>query len=142
RCHPMIPSGRLVRHRRLALAVACWLVWVAWAAGADPPKKTFRLPEGDAAVTLRQFSRQSGEQIVYPIDLVRGVKTNPVYGDYTARVALDQMVAGTELIVIQDLASGAITVGRRPAPTPPPNSSPRMGPASEKESPSTVQAPR
>src|SRR5438876_893917 len=98
----MIPSDRHVRHKRLALAFVCALVGTTWAAGADPPKKTFRLREGDAAVTLRQFSQQADEQIVYPIDLVRGVQTNPVRGEFTARDALDRMVANTGLIVVQD----------------------------------------
>lgn len=124
----MIHSGRRARHRWLVL-VPCVLFWAAWAAGADPPKKTFRLPEGDASVTLRQFSRQSGEQIIYPIDLVRGVRTNPVNGEFAPRAALERMAEGTDLIVIQDESTGALTVGRskRPGPTQPPDATnPKM----------------
>lgn len=108
----MTHSGRHARHSRLFLTVACILLWVAWAAGADPPRKPFNLPAGDAAVTLRHFSRQAGEQIVYPIDLVRGVRTNPVFGHLTPRSALERMTDGTVLVVIQDEATGALTVGR------------------------------
>ncbi|MEY2879564.1 MAG: hypothetical protein RLZZ15_1944, partial [Verrucomicrobiota bacterium] len=113
---PMTPLRRLARLRCLALAWCCAVFATACAAGADPPKTTFRLPEGDAAVTLRQFSQQARTPIVYPIDLVRGVKTHPVQGEFTAREALDRMVAGTELIVSQDASTGALTVGR-PAPS-------------------------
>ncbi len=119
----MIPSVRPARHRRFALVVTCAL-WVTWAAGADPPKKTFRLSEGDAAVTLKQFSQQAGEQIVYPIDLVRGVKTNSVRGEFTPRDALNRMVANTGLVAVQDEKTGAFTVGRKPRDPPPSDSAP------------------
>ena len=46
------------------------------APAADQAKKNYQLPAGDAAVTLKRFSEQSGEQIVYPVDVVRGVQTN------------------------------------------------------------------
>lgn len=124
----MTLSGRRARHRRVLLAVTCALLWIAWVSAADPPKRTFNLPEGDAAVTLRQFAKQAGEQIVYPIDLVRGVKTHAVRGSFTARTALDRMVAETGLVVTQDERTGALTVGRParahpPAPAPPKKSS-------------------
>jgi iron complex outermembrane receptor protein len=119
----MTPPRRLARPWCLAVAWFCAALATAWAAGADPPKINFRLPEGDAAVTLRQFSQQARTPIVYPIDVVRGVMTNLVQGEFTAREALDRMVAGTELIASQDAGTGALTVGRAvrtPAPEPAP----------------------
>jgi iron complex outermembrane receptor protein len=103
---------RRVRPCRLAVAWLWVVLATAWAAGADPPKARFHLPEGDAAVTLRQFSQQTRTPIVYPVDAVRGVKTNPVQGEFTARAALDRLVAGTALFVSQDAATGALAVGR------------------------------
>jgi len=79
---------------------------------ADQMKKIYQLPAGDAAVTLKRFSEQSGEQIVYPVDVVRGVQTNALSGELTAREALDRLVAGTELRVVQDASSGALAVNR------------------------------
>ncbi|MDP3069551.1 MAG: TonB-dependent receptor [Opitutaceae bacterium] len=114
----MTPLRRLARLGRFAFACVCVVLGAAWAAGADPPKTSFRLPEGDAAVTLRQFSQQARTPIIYPIDLVRGVRTHPVQGTFTAREALDRMVAGTELIVSQDASTGALTVGRSAHPHP------------------------
>lgn len=112
----MTPPRRPARPWCLAVAWLCAVLSTAWAAGADPPKTLFRLPEGDAAVTLRQFSQQARTSIVYPIDVVRGVKTNPVQGEFTAREALDRMVAGTVLVVSQDASTGALTVGRAARP--------------------------
>lgn len=121
----MTPSRRCARLVCLAVAWLYAVLPTAWAAGADPPKTSFRLPEGDAAVTLRQFSQQARTPIIYPIDTVRGVKTNAVQGEFTARVALDRMVAGTDLVVSQDERTGALTVGRPSRiPTPPTTSHP------------------
>lgn len=135
----MTPSGRHARRWRPALAFACLALWVTWAAGADPPKKTFHLPEGDAAVSLREFSRQAGEQIVYPIDFVRGVRTNTVRGDYTPPIALGHMVAGTVLFVFQDEKTGALTVGRRSPPQRPPDAPSKGPPTSQLEPSSAVK---
>ena len=115
----MTPPRRLARPWCLAIVWICAVLPAAWAASADSPKSNFHLPEGDAAVTLRQFSQQARTPIIYPIDAVRGVKTNPVQGEFTARDALERMVAGTGLIVSQDASTGALTVGRAVRPAPP-----------------------
>jgi outer membrane receptor protein involved in Fe transport len=79
---------------------------------ADAPKKSFNLPADDAAKTLKAFSEQSGEQIVYPVEQVRGVMTNAVSGELTARAALDQMLKDTGLVAVQDEKTGALAVKR------------------------------
>ncbi len=100
----------------LVLAWACLQCGVASLAGAEAPRTLFSIAGGDAALTLRQLSRQARESVVFPIDLVRGVRTNPVQGEYTAREAAEHMVAGTDLFVSQDIQTGALTIGRRPKP--------------------------
>lgn len=79
---------------------------------ADAAKKNYQMPAGDAAVTLKRFSEQSGEQLVYPVDAVSGVQTNAVSGELSAREALARLVAGTELRVVQDATTGALAVNR------------------------------
>jgi len=88
------------------------LIFTAGAFAVEVAKKNYQLPAGDAAVTLKRFSEQSGEQIVYPVDVVRGVQTNALSGELTARDALGRLVAGTELRVVQDASSGALAVNR------------------------------
>lgn len=97
---------------RCLLIGALAFVFAACAAAAEGARKSFQLPIGDAAVTLKLFSEQSGEQIVFPVDAVRGVQTNAVNGDLFAREALDRAVAGTELRVVQDAKTGALAVNR------------------------------
>lgn len=81
-----------------------------WA--AEAAKKAYSLPEGEAAETLKQFTTQSGEQVVYLVNTVRGVTTKAVSGSYTAREALERMLAGSSLRVEQDAKSGALTVAK------------------------------
>ncbi len=64
---------------------------------AEPAKRTFNLPAADAAVSLKSFAEQSGQEIVYAADVVKGTQTNAVKGAFTPKDALDQMLAGTAL---------------------------------------------
>ena len=117
---PPSPLPKRTPLHRLALLALLGLAGAAAMRGAEPERKVYQLPAGDAAATLRHFSEQSGEQIVYPVDRVRGVQTNAVDGPFTARAALEQMLAGTELRIVDDPQTGALAVRRAlPAPVPP-----------------------
>lgn len=82
---------------------------------ASPSTKSFDVPAGAAAQTLKQFSTQSGVQLVFPTDLVQGVRTNAVRGDFAPLAALEKMVAGTPLVVVPDATPGAFAIRREPA---------------------------
>jgi len=79
-------------------------------AAAAPATKTFHVPAGDAEITLREFSRQAGIQIIFDIDKVSGVRTAALQGEFAPREALDRMFAGTGLVAAQDEKTGALTV--------------------------------
>lgn len=96
------------RFRAAAIAVSVAVLTLVASAGAA--RKTYDLPSGDAAATLKAFTAQSGEQIVYPAESVRGIRTQAVQGPFEARAALEQMLAGTGLVVVQDAKSGALGV--------------------------------
>jgi outer membrane receptor protein involved in Fe transport len=89
---------------------------VAAAAGLDHVR-SYDLPGGDAAETLQQFSHVSDVQLFYAVDFVRGVRTHPVIGRFSARAALRLMLQDTGLLPVEDALSGAVTV-RRAAPVP------------------------
>lgn len=101
--------------RLVLLLVIAALLPVARAASsaAASGKRNYEVAAGDAATTLRQFVEQSGEQVIYLVPKVRGVKTNPVKGEFTAREVADQMVANTGLIVIEDAKTGALMIQRK-----------------------------
>jgi len=115
-CRSVNPLRRLV-----ILLVLAALVPAVHAAAAA--KRHYDLPAGDAATTLRHYTDQSGEQIVYVVPRVRGVKTNAVKGEFTTREVLDRMVRNTVLVVVQDEKTGALLVNRVP-----PSESPRRAP--------------
>lgn len=104
----LIPT--LLRRTRAAAVPLSLALLALTASAADSSRKSYTLPSGDAAATLKAFSQQSGEQIVYPVEAVRGVQTKPVTGSLTAREALQAMVAGTDLVVVQDAKTGALAV--------------------------------
>src|SRR5690348_8629821 len=107
------------RRTLIFLVLAALMPALRAATSAAPAKRHYQLAGGDAATTLRQFVEQSGEQIVYVVPKVQGVKTNPVDGEFTAREVLERMVARTDLIVVQDEKTGALTIKRvTPAPAP------------------------
>lgn len=83
---------------------------LAPAAAAEAVKKDFNLPAGEAVATLKQFIAQSAEQLLYAPDDVAGLQTKPVQGKMTAREALEAMVAGSGLKVVQEDDTGALAL--------------------------------
>lgn len=101
--------ARLLRH-------PLWLGWLlaVTVAGtaADPARRSYELAAGDAVTTLRQLSAISGREILFAAEIVRGVRTNPVRGEFTALEAARHLLAGTSLFVTQDERSGALAIHR------------------------------
>ncbi len=93
--------------RQLLLA---GVLGVAGSAFAADVRRTFSLPAGDAADTLRQFAQQAGREIVYPAEEVRGQQTNPVRGELPVTEALRQLLVGTALVAELDQRTGAFAV--------------------------------
>jgi iron complex outermembrane receptor protein len=110
---------------------------------AETPRKIFTLEAGDAVGTLKAFSEQSGEQIVYPVEQVRGVSTNRVRGELTPAAALDLMLANTGLVAKQDAATGDFAVSRS-APLPGPKETARADstPTTRAESQQAIELDR
>ena len=96
--------------RRAVILLALTALLPAMRAAGAAAKRHYQFSAGDAAITLRQFVEQSGEQVIYLVQKVRGVKTNEVKGEYTAREVLDRLVANTCLVVVEDAKTGALTV--------------------------------
>jgi len=70
------------------------------------PVKRFELAAGAAGQTLQAFSRQSGEEIIYPADRVEAIRTHAVSGEFSARSALERMLDQTGLAADWDEKSG------------------------------------
>ncbi len=88
----------------IAVAVMC-------ASPAHAQTLDFRVPGGDLKSALVAYVEQSGVQLVYREDDVRGLTTAGVRGTLPIEEALNRVLAGTPLVVQRD-RSGAIAIGR------------------------------
>ncbi len=86
------------------------------ALAATEAKKAYDLPSGDAARMLKRFSEISGRETLFAAETVRGVRTQAVKGEFGTLAALEQMLAGTGLVVMQDDKTGALAIRREPGP--------------------------
>lgn len=77
------------------------------------PKRSYHLPRGDAATTLRQFATISGLPVLFMMDKVKGEQTSAVDGDYSPADALRLMLAGTSLEIAKPSKQEGFVVGRR-----------------------------
>jgi hypothetical protein len=86
---------------------------------AEPAPRDFNVPAGPAEQTLRQFLAQSGVQVAFPTDLVRGVPTRAVSGKLEPAAALELMLADTGLVLVRDAKPGSYAIRRNPDPNVP-----------------------
>lgn len=107
-------SHPVPRFLRAALAALCCLVSLPFIALAQSTgtKKPFDIVAGDTVPMLKQFSAQSGEQLLYSVDSLNGIRFNAVKGSYTPREALERMVRGTPFTVAVDRQNGALSLVR------------------------------
>jgi outer membrane receptor protein involved in Fe transport len=102
---------------RLGLIVGLALFGGNFAAAATASAsviRSFHLPAGTAAKTLRQFTEQSGIPVVFGTDSASQVQTNDVEGEFTPAEAMTQLLANTGLVASPNEKTGAITVSRDP----------------------------
>lgn len=77
---------------------------------AEGVKRTYDLPADTAEKTLKLFSEQSGRGLLASTEIVKGIRTQAVRGEFTAGEALSQMLAATGLIAAEDAKNGAFVV--------------------------------
>lgn len=71
----------------------------------------FDLPNQPLSVSLKEFARLSGQQIIFTENLVWNLTSAPLHGRFTARQALDRLLQGTNLVVEQT-STGAMMIRR------------------------------
>lgn len=107
----------------LRLLVAALGLGLALAAGGTenaPRRILFDVPAGPLDAALREFAIQSGQQVIYPTDLVQGRNAAAVHGLCSIREALDRLLAPTGLGAWQDERTGALAVREVAAAVAPP----------------------
>lgn len=88
-------TGRF--HSSLLRAIAALLLCLGSPSVWGAPPTDFHIEAGDAALTLNEFSRQAGLQLLFDFSVVRGRTTQAVKGPYEPRDALRRMLASTGL---------------------------------------------
>ena len=84
---------------------------IAFLGAAYAENKTeFDVPAGDLKVALDAYIENSGKQLIYKVDDVRGVKTKGVDGRYAAGDALQAILDGTGYRVRADEETGASVI--------------------------------
>jgi outer membrane receptor protein involved in Fe transport len=92
--------------RTLVVGCACVAI-LATGAGA----KNFSIPRGDLATALDSYMKQTGVELLYPADAVRGARTGGVQGNLSADDALSQILKGTGFTRRRD-PSGMVDIVR------------------------------
>jgi iron complex outermembrane receptor protein len=109
------PAYRLSARRCLSARLLFFAFSLIAATGpAFGAAKGFNVPAGFAETTLRQIAEQADEQFIFSADKVTGTRTTAIKGTFTTREAIERALAGTDLVVIQDSPTSALTVTRRP----------------------------
>jgi len=96
--------------RTVSAGSLCLVLGTAALAQA-PQTYAFNLPQQSLSAALRDYARISGRQIIFTEDLVAGLSSRPLQGQFSAEEALRQLLAGTGL-VIEYSSSGAVMIRR------------------------------
>lgn len=83
---------------------------IAGIAGAAVATTSFDLPADSAEKSLKRFSEQAGQEVLFASELTRGVQANRVSGELAPRQAIDLLLANTGLVAVHDPKTGAYSV--------------------------------
>ena len=98
-----------MRTRTLKSVLAGGVCALALATAAHAENREFAVPAGELSQALDLYIRQSGEQLIYRVADVRGMKTSGVSGALSTEEALARLLEGTSLTIKRD-PSGLIAV--------------------------------
>lgn len=85
------------------------LVLLLGAANVGAQPREFGIPEGDLKAALEAYASATGQQLIYKVSDVSGVRTKGVQGRVTPEQALTMLLEGTKLSLRRD-ASGAVVI--------------------------------
>mgnify|MGYP002629537813 CR=1 FL=1 len=79
----------------------------------------FQIVGGDAQEILETLSLRAERPLIYLVDQVKGVRLNSVEGEMTFRQAMERLVEGTELMLLEEANSGTWIIKLREVELPP-----------------------
>ncbi len=100
--HPHLNSFKNIS-RRIAF-IQCLFV------GLSAYAIEFSIEAGIASETIKEFGKQSQKGLIYHFEDLKDIKTNPVFGNFSSREALEQLLKDTNLVIKEDEETGAFAV--------------------------------
>lgn len=116
--------------RSAIIAMLCSLSWSAYAIADNTAKHPVNIPAQSLAGALRELSRQSGTDLIYRPEQVRGFRTPGLIGTYSAEQAVTRLIQGTPLAVSMDPTGALLIAAPLPA-----GGGPRVGGGVDVQSP-------
>ena len=93
----------------LFIALGCVSTSFAWAQEAKASPRRIDIPAGDLVAGLDALSAQSGAQMLYRADQLKGARTRGVHGNVSPDDALQQLLSGSGYGIRRD-SSGAVVI--------------------------------
>nr|WP_295110734.1 TonB-dependent receptor [uncultured Caulobacter sp.] len=103
--------------RALTAGVALAALWTGVAAAQSRPVRV-QMPTQPMDRAIEQLAKQSGVDILFTADSVKGLQAPGLSGEYDAETALRRLVQGSPLVVTHDSAGALIVRRRRPSDAP------------------------
>lgn len=72
-----------------------------WAAGASAAERRFDLPAQPLAASLSRLAQQAQVQVLFDESLLRGLRAPALSGSYGVREALERLLVGSELELVE-----------------------------------------
>ena len=119
--------------RVLFLTLACSAALAAQAQGVR-----IDIPAGDLATALDAYVRQTGTQLVYRADQLKGARTRGATGQFDMRDGLDRLLRDSGFSAQRDASGAVLVVPQQTAPRTAPATPARQAPAA---TPQAAQAP-
>ena len=105
-------------------AMAATLSLLVWGHAFGDGPRSVDVPPGDLTAALELLQKQSGVEIVYRPELLKGLRTDGVKGTLTSKDAVSRLLKGTSLKLRTD-KSGVLLIENASAPDPAAGSSQR-----------------
>ncbi|HEU4992767.1 MAG TPA: TonB-dependent receptor [Luteimonas sp.] len=126
--------------RVVMLTLACSAALAAQAQTAS--RARIDIPAGDLATALGELARQSGAQVIFRADQMRGLHTSGVQGELTTDEALQRVLAGSGFAARRDSSGALVIVKQAAAPAAPaPAQRPASPPQASQSAPDDAAAP-
>jgi iron complex outermembrane recepter protein len=102
-------TGIVTRFAAAGILVLAALGFDAKAATPDQLNQLIDIPAGDLADSLERLAKQSGLELVFDADRLKGIHTAGAHGQMTAMQAVHELLRGTSLTLVEH-PNGAILV--------------------------------